>query len=259
MRRTAATQYPSPMYDRSKPFAPNRCEVCGRPLAPAGSDWASQWYTSTYAPLMDNLTRMWGSMAQPWMAPATNPTWPGMHTEPHQHTRRHDCGCEHGDCDGCGGDRCHCRCCITDADLVVYARLGERRVVPLTIENHRRRERQVKLEISNWSSHGGRASNIKAHIAGPTEFTLAPCQEYETILLIEAAAATDTGSNAPEPVGEAGSSAVTDRNRLDVDNCHVFYADLRVEGCEMRPVRIALALLPRDCAAYKVDCGCNCC
>jgi len=32
-----------------------------------------------------------------------------------------------------------------------------------------------------------------------------------------------------------------------------------VEGCEMRPVRIALALLPRDCADYKVDCGCSCC
>src|SRR5437763_12834424 len=122
------------MYDWAAPFAPNRCEVCGRPLAPAASDWASQWYTSTYAPLMDNwtrmwgsmaqpwmasatntyaplmdnLTRMWGSMAQPWMAPITNPTWPGMRTQQHQHTHHHDCGCEHGDCDGCGGDRCHC-------------------------------------------------------------------------------------------------------------------------------------------------------
>jgi hypothetical protein len=39
----------------------------------------------------------------------------------------------------------------------------------------------------------------------------------------------------------------------------VFSADLRVEGCDTRPIRIALALLPRDCNAYEIDCGCGCC
>src|SRR5262245_39718533 len=120
MSRTTATHNPSSMYDWSKPFTPNRCAVCGRPQAPAGSDWASQWYANTYAPLMDNLARMWGNMAQPWMAPATsayaplmdnltrmwgnmaqtwtmpvpNPTWPGMGTRAQRHTHHHDCGCE---------------------------------------------------------------------------------------------------------------------------------------------------------------------
>jgi len=59
--------------------------------------------------------------------------------------------------------------------------------------------------------------------------------------------------------GEANSVATNANNLRDIDDCRVFYADLRVEGCEMRPVRIALALLPRDCAGFRVNCGCNCC
>jgi hypothetical protein len=46
---------------------------------------------------------------------------------------------------------------------------------------------------------------------------------------------------------------------VDVDNCIVYYADLRVEGCEIRPVRIAVALLPRDCGDYRITCSCQCC
>ena len=113
--------------------------------------------------------------------------------------------------------------------------------------------------IRSRSSHGGRAGNIKAEIVGPAEFTLAPCHEHETILLIEAIPTTDKEANAPETAKEPRPTAVFVPHLPDVDDCEVFYADLRVEGCEMRPVRIALALLPRDCAAYKVDCGCNCC
>jgi hypothetical protein len=284
MDRSATTQSPFGMYDWMRPAAPSRCEVCGRTLTPTGTDWASQWYTNTYSPLMNNLKQMWTSMAQPWTAPAANPysplmdslarmwsgmaqPWmtpgtsaaqPGRHPHAHHHHHHHDCGCEQGDCDGCRGDRCHCRCCITDADLVVYARVGERRVVPLIIENPRQRERQVKLELSNWSSRGGTAANVKAQIAGPAEFTLAACQEHETILLIEAATDTATGTQTPGTV-EGKPIEVIDRNLPDVDDCRVFYADLRVEGCEMRPVRIAFALLPRDCAGFKVDCACSCC
>ncbi len=278
MDRSPSSQSPYSMMDWMRPYMPSRCEVCGRPLAPSGTDWASQlnqWYTTTYAPLMDNLTRMWSTMAQPWMAPGAYPAWPGTqpqsqpHTHPyphmhhHPHEHHHDCGCEHGDCDDCHGDQCHCRCCITDADLVVYARVGERRLVPLTLENPRRRERKVKLELSNWSSHGGRAGHIKSEIVGPVEFTLAPCHEHQAILLIEAAAATEPAANAPAPAEHAAEHAdvtpILERKLTDVDDCQVFYADLRVEGCDIRPVRIALALLPRDCASHKVECGCSCC
>src|SRR5882724_11720545 len=66
MDRSARTQNPYLMADWLKPYMPARCDECGQPLAPAGSDWANQWYTTAYAPMMDNLNRMWSSMAQPW-------------------------------------------------------------------------------------------------------------------------------------------------------------------------------------------------
>jgi len=303
MDRSASTQNPSTMNPWRQTGQTSYCEVCGRPLAPAGANAGNQWYanpygplmdnlnrmwssmaqpwsttatTNPYAPLMDNLTRMWTSMAQPWTQPwtmpAANPAQPGTqpHHHHHPHSQPHDCGCEEGDCDGCHRDRCDCRCCISDADLVVYARVGERRVVPLTIENPRRRERQIKLEISRWSGRGGAAANIRSEIVGPTEFTLAACQEHEAILVIETtganekgaaaekSAAAEQGANAPG-AGREIAAAVIEQHLLDIDECQVWYADLRVEGCEMRPVRIALALLPRGCAAYTLDCGCNCC
>jgi hypothetical protein len=252
----------------------------------AGSDWASQWYTQTYAPLMDNLARMWGGMVQPmaspaqpwtslaqaWLAPYTTAAGSGTRTQPHGHPHHHhgrDCGCEQGDCDGCGSERCDCRCCITDADLIIYARLGERRVVPVTIENPRRRERQIKLELSQFSTRAGSPVRVRASILGPAEFTLASCQEQQTVLVIEAAGDTDKDDNPPNTdtpnlntPNDIRQAAATDMSRAalpDVEDCQVFYADLRVEGCETRPVRIALAVLPRNCDGFKVDCGCGCC
>jgi hypothetical protein len=59
------------------------------------------------------------------------------------------CAC---DCAPCQPDPCACRCCVTDADLVVEARVGERRVIPIVIENAWRRERDVELELSSWTA-----------------------------------------------------------------------------------------------------------
>jgi hypothetical protein len=149
-------------------------------------------------------------------------------------------------CRTCEKDDCHCRCCIVDADLVVHARLGERRVVPIVIENDRRREREITLELSSFTSKGGRDTNITGEILGSAEFTVAPCAEKEIVIGIE--------------VVEEQERDKTDRDRrLDVDECEVAYADLRVVGCDIRPIRIAVAVLPRDCHAYRVDCGCGCC
>ena len=70
--------------------------------------------------------------------------------------------------------------------------------------------------------------------------------------------------HAPEWMS-AGATVGTDDGKLeldrlpDVDECTVLYADLRVEGCGIRPIRIALALLPRDCYAYEAECDCGCC
>jgi hypothetical protein len=146
-------------------------------------------------------------------------------------------------------DPCHCRCCIVDADLVVYARLGERRVIPLTVENRWRRERKIKMELSAFSSRSGGASAVTGQLLPPApEFTLPPCRQESVVLVVNASLA---GANIDNADG---------RQKLpDVDDCQVSYADLRVEGCELRPLRIAVALLPRDCGDYRIICDCACC
>lgn len=161
--------------------------------------------------------------------------------------------------DECVPEPCQCECCIGDADLVVYARLGERRIVPLIIENRRRRERQIRLELSGWTTRRGTPSGITGRILEPTEFTLPPCERHEIVLIIDTLRAEKLDAIKTERV-DATKAESPDRRRLpDVDECQVFYADLRVEGCDIRPIRIALALLPRDCDAYQVECRCTCC
>ena len=75
---------------------------------------------------------------------------------------------------------------------------------------------------------------------------LEACGQETVLMRVQAVPATDDDN--------------TSRNRLaDVDDCTVFYADLRVKGCDVRAIRIALVLLPYDCDAYVVDCRCSCC
>jgi hypothetical protein len=171
----------------------------------------------------------------------------------HGHDREHGCGCEgrrepgcgcrdgrERDC-GCGrcGDDCHCVCCVAGADLVVETRLGERRVVTLEVVNERRRERDITLELGAFTTRGGSPAPVAGAVDGATTFKLAPCSEHLVPIVIE--------------VG-------IEREGLpDVDDCLVAWSDLKVEGCDIRPVRIAVAILPRDCGAYRVRCACGCC
>jgi hypothetical protein len=170
----------------------------------------------------------------------------GRQTAPTTTRKRERCDDE---CPECERDDCFCRCCIGDADLVVYSRLGERRVVPILLENERRREKAIHLELSEFKTRGGQPMNIQGRLLPPTDFTLPPCGEEQTILVIDTLPAGDTGL----------SSAATNQRMSDVDDCKVLYGDLKVEGCDMRPIRIALALLPRDCDAFDIKCGCSCC
>lgn len=144
-------------------------------------------------------------------------------------------------CDRCGPSNCSCRCCVADSDLLVEARVGERRVVPITIENHWRRERAIELELSSWTNVEG--VTVGGQLTTPTSFTLEPCGEERAILVIQIA---------------SGTNSEGDRF-VDVKDCQVAYADLRVKGCDIRPIRIAVAILPRGCDDYAVDCRCGCC
>ena len=156
---------------------------------------------------------------------------------------KYDCGCGYVcDC-SCAQDTCHCKCCIVDADLVIYARLGERRIVPISIDNRWRRERKIELNLGEWSTHGGSpAPTVQAELQPKVEsIELPPCGSKQVLLVVS--------SSVPEK----------EHGPTDVDDCRVFYADLSVQGCEIRPVRIALALLPLDCGPYRIHCGCRCC
>lgn len=211
-----------------------------------------QWNEMLYGPMAENMTRMWSSFLEPWQAmmAAGRPS-----REHHKHKRyecdecgRYPCGCGKGY--PCKRDDCACRCCIVEADLVVYARNGERRVVPFVVENPRRREREVRLELSGWTTRGGSDAPVTSGFLGPTQFTVPPCGEQATSLGVQ----VNVGG-----VDQPGGPDQPTQRFPDVDECTVFYADLRVVGCDIRPVRIALAVLPRDCSPYQIDCGCACC
>jgi hypothetical protein len=153
------------------------------------------------------------------------------------------CGCDCG-CKSCEPDRCACRCCVADSDLLLEARVGERRIVTLVIENRWRRERDIELELSSWTKTS-EGVEIKAAILSPASFKLEPCGEAHVVIEVAIA---------------GGAAGATDQQNLsDVLGCAVSYADLRIKGCDLRSVRIAVAVLPRDCDAYKVDCACGCC
>lgn len=214
------------------------CEVCGRKLESSGAGATAQWTEAAWMAQMEGLNRIYGGALEPYLRTLRPQQTPGM-----SHAK--DCGCGH--C--CAPDKCHCRCCISDADLVVYSRVGERRVVPLIVENHYRRERTIHLDLSKWTTRGGLPVNVTAQLEA-TDFKLAACEERSVALTVEVGF-TPESPNDPD--------REEPRQRPDVDECKVYYADLRVEGCDIRPVRIALALLPRDCAAHKIHCRCTCC
>jgi hypothetical protein len=166
---------------------------------------------------------------------------------PHRHEHHHDHHAE-GRCPRCGPDPCDCFCCIGDVDLAVYARAGEQRVIPIVVENERRRDKQITLDLSNWTSKGGKESPVSTLLLTPRELTLAPCESKEILLVVRASDIDQQGEDNQ------------DRTRIpDVDDCVVAVADLRLEGCDHRPLRIAVAILPRTCDPYRVECGCSCC
>lgn len=148
------------------------------------------------------------------------------------------------DCD-CHDDWCSCQCCIQDADLVVYASAGERRVIEFCVENCRKRSRDITVELSNWQSRGGKNIDFQSSFASPTSFTLEACATRCITLLVD--------------IGVPGTDDDSANRFPDVDDCLVAYADMRIEGCDIRPVRLAIAVLPRDCQAYDIDCCCGCC
>jgi hypothetical protein len=178
-----------------------------------------------------------------------------------RHGRHHH---DHGRC-GCHERHerdCHCSCCISDADAVEFAHCGERRLIPLLFENDTRRERDVKLDLGAFATASGHELGWQASFS-ETEFKLPPCGRKTVMLSV----LVDCGRLA----GQLGTVAGTERSNEgtdadavnqrhpSVDECKVGYATVRAEGCIVRPLVVAVAVLPNDCGAHWAGCGCGCC
>jgi hypothetical protein len=236
------------------------------PLTAMAEDW-NRAMSGMYDSWMQAVRTGW----EPYLQQAARAT-EAVIVEPlrgeREHRYRQTCGCEeYGDC--CHDD-CTCRCCIGDVDLVINSRVGERRVVPVVIENSSRREREIELELSDWTTRGGQAvgAQVSATFLSPLKFSLPACSEEALTLLVQSIGSQDNAnelnSEIDNPDAENNVDAVnrleqTGRRLGDVDQCRVFTADLRVKGCDMRTIRIAVVLLPRDCEPFEIDCRCGCC
>ena len=187
---------------------------------------------TSYGELTRNLYRAPGTRAD---APATG-----------RGTSAKGC-CANNDCD------CHCECCVCDADVLVHARCGEIRRIPITFDNDSRRERPVKLDLQEFVTSGGRNLGWKAQLS-EKEFTLKPCDSHTVILTVGIVCGQpQTPPPNDDRAGTPGRGAAG-----SVDECEVGYAALRAEGCFVRPLSIAVAVLPDDCDAYRRACG-GCC
>jgi hypothetical protein len=195
----------------------------------------------------------------------------------HGHKHKHDHCCDHGW--GCDSHDCHCECCISDdADVVVYARCGEVRVVPIEVENDTRREREdVSFAVSEVRTAGGRQLPWQVKLDPAEPQTLEACSRTVIDLLVAVECEgrdPDTGDDKPNdqpaPSSRTAKKAAAskeataptrtdDRRRADVDECEVGYVTVRAEGCFIRPIVVAIAVVPKRCDAYHTGCSCSCC
>jgi len=259
------------------------------------TDWMDQppsaWWEQTYGGLMNTPPADWWRLMYGPHAPAGAPEAreddeyaerPGRrrHHHRHRHHHHHRCRCHEGHdegygrkgglrhhhprgccCHRCRPDACECICCIGDVDFAVYARLGEQRVIPIVVENERRREIQITPDLSDWTTRGGKPAPVQTAALDPKDaFTLPPCGERTITVAVKVLETGDTGSAGTNRPSGTGTTGTPDRTTLpDVDECVVAIADLRLAGCDHRPIRIAVAILPRSCDPYRVGCGCSCC
>jgi hypothetical protein len=195
---------------------------------------------------------------------------PYHRTHHHPRSEHCDCGCHAHHGNDCHGYDCHCSCCICDADAVEYAHCGERRLIPLLFENDTRRERDVKLELGSFKTSGGRELGWQAAFS-ETEFKLPPCGGRTVTLAVVVDCGKLVGESAPSPAPTPNQPPATtpEPGRINggdvnqriqsVDECKVGYATVRAEGCLVRPLVVAVAVLPNDCGAHHAGCGCGCC
>lgn len=193
--------------------------------------------TTTAPEILSSLSTSWSDAVQRWVdqSQAMWGQWaPGVDQSHHHHEG-------HAHHQQMHGDRCcdPCACCVPEADVVIRARAGERRVVPFRLHNRWRREREVTLSVGPWHVCSGDGLVVSARME-EEQVTLQPCEDRLVRLVVTVAA----GEN--------------DDNGADLGMCASAYADVRFEGCA-RPQRVAVVASPDRCGPVDVDCDCACC
>jgi hypothetical protein len=197
---------------------------------------------------------------------------------------RHDRHDWHGRHDRHRGHDCRCDCCIVDADIVVYAHCGEIRAVPIEVVNDTRKIREnVDVQVSDVRSSGGQVLPWQTLIQPVGPLTLQPCSTTRLELLVHVVCGDQgdgtsksdaSGASADAANGEAGAAAPSEEQgapasglatlirggiSADVDRCEVGYTTIRLDGCLIRPIVVAIAVLPLVCDSYRTGCACSCC
>jgi hypothetical protein len=193
--------------------------------------------------LLDDAWSGWAGAAGD-MAATSHRGRPFRHIGHGWHHVRCGCRCDDGHRRHDRCDHCDCCSCASGADVLIEAHIGERRVVPLTLHNRRRRTTTVTLRPGEWTSCTEDAPEVATEVVPGGEVTLEPCVTRVVRLVVS--------------VGATQSKEEVQRLGDDVRCCTVVVSDLRVDGCGTT-VRLAVAVLPSDCGAVVVDCcGCGC-
>ena len=177
---------------------------------------------------------------------------------------------------GCSADRpCRCDpcdCCTPDADIVIQARVGERRVVPLVLHNPGRRAKTVTVDVGPFTACGEPTGvTVGGQVLAGQDVELAGCANATVSLVLDIAGAPAAGDPAStaatkDAAGGRKPPAAPPRDLPPQDlpvgqaeRCATFVADVRLGGCGSRAVRIGVVVLPAKCGAYQVGCDCGCC
>jgi len=154
------------------------------------------------------------------------------------------------ECRECRG-RCDCNSCGADADVLVTARPGERRVIPIDVRNPTHRPVAVTLDPGPWTSCDGNQVAVRSVVRPDDEVLVAGCSSREFLLLVEIGG---LGDDAAKP----GDLRDDYRQDVPLRCCTTLTSDVRVNGCGTT-LRVAINVLPVDCDPVPVTCcGCGC-
>jgi len=172
-----------------------------------------------------------------------------------QSCRRESGRCESGRCEShkCGNQ---CHWCVPDADVLLHARAGEKRIVPFLLRNPWRCEREVSLAVGPWQVCNGGRLEVQSGFDAGESLKLQPCEKRVVRLMVGLRGICDDGKELKE-TPDTKNDQKGGQFTCEVESCVSAYADVRFEGCA-RPQRVGIVVHPAICDAVELPCECGC-